>query len=64
MKYLYGDSWEKYRIKDGETWTEAKTGSKVTVCNLINRLPRHMLEADMVYSDPPLVSGKRQLFCL
>lgn len=62
MKYLYGDSWEKYRIKDGETWTEAKTGSKVTVCNLINRLPRHMLEADMVYSDPPWSLGNVNCF--
>lgn len=62
MIYKYGDSWEKYRIKEGETWVDKQTGSAVTVCNLIKEMPRYMLEADMIYSDPPWSLGNVNCF--
>ena len=62
MKYLYGNSWEKYPIQDNETWADKKTGSSVTVCDITKSLPIHMLTADMIYSDPPWALGNANCF--
>lgn len=53
MRYKYGDSWEKYPIKAGEVWIEQKTSSIVQVCDLFDGLPDFMMEADLIYCDPP-----------
>jgi len=62
MKYLYGKSWEKYPIEDGETWVDRSNGSMVTVCDIIKGLPSHVFDADMVYSDPPWSLGNTNSF--
>lgn len=53
MKWLYGDSWEKYPIEPDEIWIEKKTESALSVFDLMNGLPSFMYDADMVYSDTP-----------
>lgn len=62
MKFIYGDSWEKYPIKTGETWIERDTGSIVSVCDIIETLPDYMMVADMVYVDPPWNLGNANGF--
>ena len=52
-KWSYGDSWEKFPIREGEVWTEANTMSAVAVWDIFNGMPEFMLAADMVYCDPP-----------
>lgn len=62
MKYLYGDSWEKYPIQDGESWADNKAGSLVTVCDITKEIPAHMMAVDMIYSDPPWSIGNVNSF--
>lgn len=62
MKFLYGDSWERHPIRDGETWADRFTGSAVTVCDILKGIPDHMLPADMIYCDPPWNTGNVNSF--
>lgn len=61
-KWRYGDSWENYPIADGETWVHAIDGSAVTVHDIRDPLPRHMVGVDMLYSDPPWNQGNVNSF--
>lgn len=61
-KWLYGDSWEKYPIVEGETWLHKETGSKVSVRDLRDGLPEYMRKVDMVYCDPPWSKGNVNSF--
>jgi len=62
MIYRYGDSWEKYPIRAGEIWSEARTGSIVSVRDITAVMPVYMLKADMVYCDPPWSLGNVNCF--
>ena len=55
--WRYGDSWEKYPIEEGETWTEQRSGSKLQVFDLYDGLPEFVKDADLVYVDPPWSSS-------
>ena len=61
MKWLYGDSWDKYPIEEGELWRESH-GSILSVCDIFNGLPDYMYHADMIYSDPPWNTGNLTSF--
>lgn len=61
MKYLYGDSWEKYPIKQGEQWKEAN-GSILSIADIFNGIPGYMYAADMLYADPPWNTGNITCF--
>jgi len=61
-KWKYGDSWEHFPISEGEIWTEKKTESKVCVCDLFDRLPSFMEEADLIYTDSPWNTGNMKGF--
>lgn len=61
MKFLYGDSWEKYPIRPGETWRETH-GSAVAVADLFEGVPSFMGNAEMVYSDTPWTTGNLKTF--
>lgn len=61
-QWRYGDSWEKYPIRDGETWANAATGSAVTVHDIRDPLPPHMRGCDLLYSDPPWNQGNVNSF--
>ena len=62
MKFSYGNSWEKYPIRDNETWTDKQSKSFVTVCDITKGIPQYMLAADMVYTDPPWSLGNANCF--
>jgi hypothetical protein len=62
MKWLYGDSWEKYPIESGEIWTECKTGSSLSVYDIMDGLPQFIYDADMIYSDTPWNLGNITAF--
>lgn len=62
MRHRYGDAWEKFPIRRGEVWVEVGTGSKVAVWDLFDGLPGFMLEADLVYTDPPWNTGNMRSF--
>ena len=57
MKWKYGNSWEKYPIKEGEIWQHVSSGSQLCVWNLFDGLPDFMTQADMIYTDPPWNTG-------
>jgi len=59
-KWRYGDSWEKFPIKEGETWTYQT--SHVAVADIRNPLPDFMRRADMIYCDPPWNKGNVNSF--
>ncbi len=61
MKFLYGDSWEKFPIKANEVWNEQR-GSKVMVADLFDGIPSFMHNTDMVYSDTPWTTGNLKTF--
>jgi len=61
-KWRYGDSWEKYPISDGETWTHAESGSAVTVHDIRDPLPNHIRGIDLLYADPPWNQGNVNTF--
>lgn len=58
----YGKSWERYPIEEGQVWTDAKSGSKVSVADITKSLPSYMLEADMIYTDSPWSLGNVNMF--
>lgn len=62
MQYKYGDSWEKYPIKEGEAWADANTRSMVSVYDITSGLPSYMTRADMIYCDPPWNLGNVNSF--
>ena len=62
MKYQYGNSWEKYPIKHGETWIDKNTGSMVEVCDIIDEAPAYLLDAEVIYCDPPWNLGNLNSF--
>jgi hypothetical protein len=60
VRYIYGDSWEKFPIESGETW-EAGTGI-VAVHNIFDPLPGFMLVCDALFIDPPWNIGNLNAF--
>lgn len=62
MKYRYGNSWEKYPIKEGEIWCDDLTGSIVSVFDITKGFPEYMHTADMIYCDPPWNLGNVNFF--
>jgi hypothetical protein len=59
-KWRYGDSWEKFPIKEGETWSYRE--SHIAVADLRYPLPDFMQQADMIYCDPPWNKGNVNSF--
>lgn len=57
MKWKYGNSWEKYPIRENEEWVHQVSGSVLKVWDLFDGLPDFMTEADMIYTDPPWNTG-------
>ena len=62
MRWTYGDSWERYPIEPGQTWTERMTGSRLAVSDILRGLPGFMCDADMIYCDPPFGAGALNSF--
>lgn len=62
MKYLYGNSWERFQINENEIWIDSKTDSRLSICNIIEKLPNYMYAADMIYCDPPWSLGNVNCF--
>jgi len=60
MKWLYGDSWERFPIEPGDVWG-LPDGSLVAVHNLFEPLPAWM-RADLVFVDPPWNLGNLNSF--
>jgi hypothetical protein len=60
--WKYGNSWEEYPIKAGEVWVEGSTDSKLAVWDLFDGLPDFMMEADLIYTDPPWDTGNIRSF--
>lgn len=60
-KWKYGDAWEQFPIAPQETWIVDNT-STVQVHNLFEPLPRFMLNADMLFIDPPWNLGNVNTF--
>lgn len=60
-KWLYGDSWEAYPIEAGRPWGTSD-GSVVAVHDIRDPLPGFMLDADMVFCDPPWNQGNVNTF--
>lgn len=52
FKWMYGHSWEKFPISHGKIWVD-QFGSKIMVNDLTKNFPDFMMEADMIYCDPP-----------
>lgn len=60
MRWLYGDSWERYPIEPGEVWG-LPDGSRVAVHNLFDPMPE-WLRADLLFVDPPWNLGNLNSF--
>lgn len=60
-KWLYGDAWEHFPIAAGQVWGLAD-GSRVAVHNLFDPLPDFMMQADLVFVDPPWNLGNLNTF--
>jgi hypothetical protein len=56
----YGKSWEKYPIEENEIY--AFGNSKVSIGDLTKDVHTYMLNADMIYSDPPWTIGNVNMF--
>jgi hypothetical protein len=61
-KWRYGDAWEKFSIREGEVWGIPEMGSRVAVHNIYDSLPAFMLQADLVFVDPPWNLGNLNTF--
>lgn len=61
MEYKYGDSWEKFPIKEGEIWNIDGV-NKVSVHNICNELPKFVFDADILFIDPPWNLGNLNCF--
>lgn len=62
MKWLYGNAWEKFPIEEGESWGIPANGSRVAVHDIFNPLPQFMMDADLIFSDPPWNLGNVNSF--
>lgn len=66
MEYKYGDAWERFPIEAGEVWGcpghGSAFGSKVSVHNIFDPLPKFMLSADLLFIDPPWNLGNINTF--
>ena len=62
MGFRYGDSWEKFPIRAGEMWIEESSGSQLAVWDIFDGLPAFMLNADLIYCDPPWDTGNLRSF--
>jgi hypothetical protein len=60
MKWLYGDSWERFPISPGEVWG-LSNGSRVAAHDLFDPLPGWM-RADLIFVDPPWNQGNLKSF--
>lgn len=61
-KWLYGDAWENFPIREGEVWGIPEMGSRVAVHNIYDPLPAFMRQADLVFVDPPWNLGNLNTF--
>jgi hypothetical protein len=61
-KWLYGDAWERFPIREGEIWGIPEMGSRVAVHNIFDPLPAFMRRADLVFVDPPWNLGNLNTF--
>lgn len=61
MKWIYGDSWERFPIQPGEIWRAGDLGT-LAVHNLFDPLPAFMFTADLVFIDPPWNLGNLNTF--
>ena len=61
-KWLYGDAWESFPIREGEVWGLPDSGSRVAVHNIYDPLPAFMRQADLVFVDPPWNLGNLNTF--
>lgn len=61
-KWKYGDAWERFPIEKGEIWGIPENGSKVAVHDIFDPLPEFMLDADMLFVDPPWNRGNINSF--
>jgi hypothetical protein len=62
MKWMYGDSWERFPIEPGEVWGIPANGSRVAVHNVFHPLPSFMGRADLLFIDPPWNLGNLKSF--
>ena len=60
-KWLYGNAWERFSIKTGDVWGLGN-GSWIAVHNIFDPLPQFMLDADLVFVDPPWNQGNLSSF--
>ena len=61
MKWQYGNAWEQFPIEAGEVWG-LENGSRVAVHDIFNPLPSFMLDADLLFVDPPWNKGNLTAF--
>lgn len=61
MKFRYGNAWEQFPIEKGQVWG-LENGSSVAVHNIFNPLPEFMLDADLLFIDPPWNQGNLTAF--
>lgn len=58
---MYGDSWEKYPIEEGQVWKDPLSLSKIAVADIRNELPFE-IHAEMIYMDSPWNKGNVNSF--
>jgi DNA modification methylase len=61
-KWKYGDSWEKFPIEVNQTWEIKQNRSMVSVHDILSSFPSYMLDADLIYCDPPWNLGNANTF--
>jgi hypothetical protein len=61
MRFLYGDSWEKFPICPGEPWLIGNQNISITnlvmVHDIFEPVPQFLKTADMIFVDPPWTQG-------
>lgn len=60
MKWTYGNSWEKYPIKENEVWKY--NNSYISVYDIRNTIPSFIENVDLIYCDPPWNQGNANSF--
>lgn len=61
IKWRYGDAWEEFPIEPGEVWG-LPNGSRVAVHDIFQPLPGFMMQADLLFVDPPWNLGNLKSF--